>query len=79
MQAPAGSEGSGLTSTACAQALLALSVVDVYERVPNKSDADACLAALDALRRREVRASRSGAWLELKQFLPFLNQLPMGS
>lgn len=56
MQAFAGSEENGLTSTACMQALLALSVVDVYERVPNKSDADACLAALEALRRREVRA-----------------------
>lgn len=40
------------------QALLALSVVDVYERVPNKSDADACLKALDALHRREVHAHR---------------------
>ena len=56
MQALADSERAGLISTACAQALLALSVVDVYERVPNKSDADACLAALEALRRREVRA-----------------------
>ena len=40
------------------QALLALSVVDVYERVPNKSDADACLKALDALHRRVVHTHR---------------------
>ena len=56
MQVPAGSERAGLICAACAQALLALSVVDVYERVPHKSDADACLASLEALRRREVRA-----------------------
>ncbi|KAK9838481.1 hypothetical protein WJX81_002091 [Elliptochloris bilobata] len=40
------------------KALLALSVVDIYERVPNKSDADACLAALDALHRREAHGSQ---------------------
>jgi len=40
----------------CSQALLALTVADVYERVPSKSDADACLVALQVLHRREARA-----------------------